>query len=70
MKSFRQVRHYNLHPSGVECIDVVRHMPFNTGNVFKYLWRAGLKDGAPSIDDHRKALYYLQDEIARLERKR
>lgn len=60
-------KHYNEHPSGVECIDIVRHMTFNVGNVFKYLWRAGLKDREPSIKDHKKALFYLQDEIARLE---
>ena len=60
--------HYNSHPSGVECIEIVRHMTFNTGNVFKYLWRSGLKDGQPALKDFRKALWYLQDEIKRLER--
>lgn len=71
--SIRKAAHYNAHPSGVECIDVVRHMTFNAGQVFKYLWRAGLKttDGRASLDmaieDHRKAQYYLADEIARLE---
>jgi hypothetical protein len=42
-------------------------MTFNVGSVFKYLWRAGLKDSEPSLKDHKKALFYLQDEIARLE---
>lgn len=59
--------HYNSHPSGVECIDIVRHMTFNVGNVFKYLWRNGLKDGEPSLKDMRKAEFYLRDEIARVE---
>lgn len=35
--------HYNQHPSGIECIDIVRHHDFNIGNVIKYIWRAGLK---------------------------
>ena len=35
-------KHYNSHPSGVECIDIVRHYDFNIGNVIKYVWRAGL----------------------------
>lgn len=35
--------YYNAHPSGVECIDIVRHYNFNVGNVIKYLWRHGLK---------------------------
>lgn len=59
--------HYNSHPSGVECIEIVRHMNFNLGNCLKYLWRNGLKDGNPSIQDLKKARWYLDDEIKRLE---
>jgi hypothetical protein len=54
--------HYNTHPSGVECIDIVRHMGFNLGNVVKYLWRDGIKDTEVEIQDLEKALWYLQDE--------
>ena len=60
-------KHYNAHPSGVECIDVVEHMSFNLGNVIKYLWRADEK-GA-SIEDLKKAAWYLQREIEKRERK-
>lgn len=56
-------RHYNSHPSGIECIEVTRHMSFNLGNVVKYIWRDGLKDGVPEIQDLEKALWYLKDEI-------
>ncbi len=56
-------KHYNSHPSGLECIEVVRHMGFNLGNVVKYLWRAGLKDNTSELEDLRKALWYLEDEI-------
>lgn len=59
-------KHYNEHPSGVECIDIVRHMNFNLGNVIKYLWRAGLKDGNADIQDLEKAKWYLEDEINRV----
>ena len=38
--------HYNAHPSGVECIDVVEHMGFNLGNAIKYIWRADEKGNA------------------------
>ena len=48
------------HP--IECIDVVRHLSFNIGNVFKYLWRSKDKNG---VEDKEKALWYLQDEIAK-----
>ena len=35
--------HYCSHPSGVECITIVRHYDFNIGSAMKYLWRHGLK---------------------------
>lgn len=56
-------KHYNAHPSGIECIEVVRHMSFNIGNAMKYLWRADEK-GAP-IEDLEKAIWYIQDEIVK-----
>jgi hypothetical protein len=59
--------HYTSHPSGIECIDVVRHMNFNLGNVIKYLWRAGLKEEGTTIEDLKKAAWYLNDEIKRRE---
>ncbi len=55
--------HYTSHPSGVECIEVVRHMGFNLGNVVKYIWRAGIKDAEVELQDLEKAAWYLQDEI-------
>lgn len=59
-------RHYNDHPSGVECIDIVEHFSFNVGNAVKYLWRAGLKPGATELDDLRKAEWYISRELDRL----
>jgi len=61
--------HYTSDPSGVECIQITRHRNFNVGNAFKYLWRAGLKDESKHIEDLKKAIFYIQDEINRLERK-
>ena len=58
-------RHYNCHPSGVECIVIVEHMTFCAGNAVKYIWRAGLKGGL--VEDLKKARWYLDREIARLE---
>jgi hypothetical protein len=60
-------KHYNAHPSGVECIQVVEHMTFNVGNAIKYLWRAGLKGSAPLLEDLKKARWYLDREIQRVE---
>lgn len=66
-------KHYNALPATcacgrhIECIQVVRHMGFNVGNVVKYLWRAGQKEGASELEDLRKARWYLDDEIRRRE---
>lgn len=57
--------HYNSHPAGIECIDVIEHMPFNVGSAMKYLWRAGLKSGEPLEQDMRKAVWYVEREIVR-----
>jgi hypothetical protein len=43
-------------------------MNFCCGNAIKYLWRAGEKGDA--IEDLRKALWYVDREIERLERMR
>lgn len=60
--------HYNAHPSGVEAIDVIEHMTFNVGNSVKYCWRAGLKPTATRLEDLKKGRWYLDREIARLEK--
>jgi len=57
--------HYTSHPSGVECIDIVKHMNFPLGSAMKYIWRAGLKDDR--ILDLRKAKEYIDIELKRLE---
>ena len=61
--------HYTSHPSGIEAIEVTRHMNFNLGNAMKYLWRAGIKDDKKHIEDLKKAIFYIHDEIARIEDK-
>lgn len=66
--------HYNNHPSGVECIDIAEHHSGNIFQVFKYIWRAGLKVGddqmplEAEIEDLKKAKWYLAREISRLTR--
>ena len=60
--------HYTTHPSGIECIEVCEHLGFCRGNAIKYIWRAGSK--GDEIEDLRKAIWYLNREIARLEKRR
>lgn len=57
---------------GVEPIDICRHFGFSVGNALKYLMRKGKVDGDKTekekrIEDLKKAVFYLQDEIKRLE---
>ena len=65
-------KHYTSDPSGVEAIEITRHRNFNIGNAIKYLWRAGLKEDPSKdvlekqVEDLRKAVFYINDEITRL----
>ena len=58
--------HYN---QGIETIEYIESwsMNFNTGNVIKYVTRAGYKDN--KLEDLKKAMWYLQREIDRIEYK-
>lgn len=60
-------KHYTSHPSGIEVIEITRWEVFNRGNAIKYILRAGKKDGADEVEDLKKARFYLDDEITRLE---
>lgn len=59
--------HYNKHPKGIECIEVIRHYQCGASNAIKYLWREGLKQEqgksqkAKRIEDLKKALWYMTD---------
>ena len=58
--------HYDAHPSGVQAIQITRHFNFCLGNAIKYIWRSGLKSKDPRID-LRKAIWYLEEELRRIE---
>lgn len=65
--------HYKNDKSGIECIEITRHRNFNIGNAIKYLWRSGLKQDSDKstktkeIEDLNKAIWYINDEIKRIE---
>lgn len=73
--SVNKPKHYNSHPSGIQCIEITEHMNFCLGNAIKYLWRAGLKEStgiakqAKKIEDLEKAIWYIQREIKKLQEK-
>ncbi len=63
------------HPShytngGIETIDFIeaKELNFSLGNVVKYVSRAGKKDPKKTIEDLRKAEWFLNREIKRLEK--
>ena len=58
-------QHYNQLPNGIECIEVIEWFNLNLGNVIKYIWRAEHK--GKLLEDLRKAKWYLEREIARVE---
>lgn len=67
MEHVNHPKHYNRHPNGIECIDIIRHYTCDIANAIKYLWRAGLKpemgmeDAEKGIEDLEKALWYIGD---------
>lgn len=67
LKDVNHPHHYTSHPAKVECIEITEHMNFCLGNAIKYIWRAGLKTDDP-LKDLRKAKWYVEREIARLEK--
>ena len=65
-----QVNHPDHYKSGkFEVIEIIEefNLGFNLGNVIKYVLRAGKKNN--TIEDLKKAIKYLEFEIAKLERK-
>ena len=48
--------HYNQHPAGIECIDIIRHYTCDIANAIKYLWRAGLKPEMGKQDAEKKII--------------
>ena len=64
------VNHPSHYTSGqIEVIDFIedQHLGFHLGNAVKYISRAGRKDPARTVEDLRKAAWYLNRQIERLE---
>ena len=57
---------------GIEVIDITRHMNFCCGCALKYILRAGhkkdasLTDTDKKVEDLKKAIWYINDEIKRI----
>ena len=61
--------HYGGKDNVYEVIKIIRAlgMNFNLGNSFKYIARAGKKDPTKHIEDLKKAVFFIEDEIKFLE---
>lgn len=57
---------------GIEVIDAIEAwgLDFHLGNAVKYVARAGKKDPTKLVEDLKKAKWYLERAIARIERAR
>lgn len=59
---------------GIEVIDITRHLDFDLGNAIKYILRAGFKQDSSltikekTIEDLKKAIWYINDKIIMLEK--
>lgn len=63
-------KHYGGEDNPYEAIKVIEawKLGFNVGNTVKYLARHGMKPGADPIEDLKKAKWYLEREIKKLEK--
>lgn len=59
--------HYTF--AGVECIDVIEglKLPFHLACVVKYIWRGGRKADNSLLQDLKKARWYLDRYISKVE---
>lgn len=60
---------YHYNHGKIEVIDFIedQHLGFHLGNAVKYISRAGRKEPDKTVEDLRKAAWYLNRQIERLE---
>lgn len=66
-----QINHPDYYSAnGFEVIDFIdaHNLNFNLGNVVKYVSRSGRKDGEDTLTALKKAQWYLNREIQRMEK--
>ena len=65
MSNVNHPKHYSLDihcecGKNIECLNIVKNLPFVDGNIIKYVWRWRQKNG---IEDLHKAKFYLNELI-------
>lgn len=68
-ESVNHPSHYGGKDNPYEAIKVIRawKLGFSLGNAVKYIARAGKKDPSKTIEDLKKARWYIDEEISFLE---
>ena len=63
---------YHYRPRTYDAINVINawKLNFSLGNAVKYICRAGHTDPNKELEDLKKALFYIQSEIDRIEAQR
>ena len=59
-------KHYKLHPSGIEAIQITEWFSGNIAQCFQYFWRAGLKGDEKAISDMQKGVWFANRELMRM----
>ena len=64
------VNHPSHYTDGIEVIDYIesKRFPYHLGNAVKYLSRAGKKDKSKTVEDLRKAVWYIERYISLMEK--
>jgi hypothetical protein len=57
--------HYTSHPTGIECIAIIEHLPANIAAAIKHLWGVGLKPGVDPDTQLAQAAWYVERERLR-----
>ena len=54
---------------GIETIDFIeaKKLPYHLGNAVKYISRAGKKDPEKTVEDLKKAVWYINRYISKME---
>lgn len=69
-EEYRKIDHPDHYQSTqIEAIDVIEEfdLNFSRGSALKYILRAGKKPHESEVDDLKKALWYIEREIKRIE---
>lgn len=68
MECINHPKHYNM--GSIEVIDFIedKSLNFNRGNIIKYVVRAGYKNKQTELEDLKKAKFYIEREIERIDR--